>query len=97
VSEVTPVFDPSTSARIEREGLSLPCWDADPDLFFAEYPADVEAAKAVCRGCPVRLVCVSAALERKEPWGVWRGELVVAGVVVPRKRARGRPRRVAVA
>jgi len=36
---------------------------------------------------------VVGALERSEPWGVWGGELFVQGVVVPRKRPRGRPRK----
>jgi WhiB family redox-sensing transcriptional regulator len=91
------VFDPSIDARIERERLFLPCWDVDPELFFAESPADVDRAKATCQGCPVRLACLSAALDRAEPWGVWGGELVVAGSVVARKRPRGRPRKDDVA
>ena len=37
------------------------------------------------------------ALERAEPWGVWGGELFVQGVVVPRKRPRGRPRKTEIA
>ena len=69
----------------------LPCRLVDPDLFFAESPADVEAAKALCRTCPVREACLGGALERREPWGVWGGELFVQGVVVARKRPRGRP------
>ena len=73
-----------------------PCMD-DPDLFFAELPADVESAKALCRGCPIRLACLSGALERREPWGVWGGELFLRGEVVPRKRPRGRPRKSEVA
>jgi WhiB family redox-sensing transcriptional regulator len=87
------VFDLSIAARIERERLVLPCWDADPELFFADEPADVERAKSVCRGCPVRLACLSCALDRGEPWGVWGGELVVTGAVVGHKRTRGRPRK----
>ena len=71
----------------------LPCWTEDPDLFFAESPADVETAKALCVSCPLQARCLSEALERREPWGVWGGELVVQGVVVPRKRPRGRPRK----
>ena len=69
----------------------------DPGLFFAELPADAEAAKAMCRGCPIRLACLSGALERREPWGVWGGELFLRGEVVPRKRPRGRPPRTDVA
>jgi WhiB family redox-sensing transcriptional regulator len=69
----------------------------DPEMFFAELPADVETAKAMCRGCPIRLACLSGALERREPWGVWGGELFLRGEVVPRKRPRGRPPRTDVA
>ncbi len=71
----------------------LPCWSDDPDLWFAEQPADVEAAKALCVPCPLRAECLAGALSRREPWGVWGGQLVAAGVVVPRKRPRGRPRK----
>jgi WhiB family redox-sensing transcriptional regulator len=74
----------------------LPCTD-DPDLFFAESPADVEYAKALCRTCPLQAECLSGALQRSEPWGVWGGELFLRGVVVPRKRPRGRPRKTEVA
>jgi WhiB family transcriptional regulator, redox-sensing transcriptional regulator len=69
----------------------LPCWTADPDLWFAESPADVETAKALCGPCPLRDACLAGALEREEPWGVWGGQLLVSGTVVPRKRPRGRP------
>jgi WhiB family redox-sensing transcriptional regulator len=73
-------------------GLDLPCTD-DPELFFAEAPADVEAAKALCQGCRIRVACLEGALERREPWGVWGGELLLRGTIVPRKRPRGRPRK----
>jgi WhiB family redox-sensing transcriptional regulator len=76
---------------------ALPCHLVDPDLFFAESPADVERAKALCVDCPLRATCLAEALERREPWGVWGGELVLQGVVVPRKRPRGRPRKTEVA
>jgi WhiB family redox-sensing transcriptional regulator len=71
----------------------LPCRVNDPELYFAESPSDVELAKALCRDCPVRIECLASALERREPWGVWGGELFLAGVVIPRKRPRGRPRK----
>ncbi len=73
-------------------GLDLPCTD-DPELFFAEAPADVEAAKALCQGCKIRAACLEGALQRREPWGVWGGELLLRGTIVPRKRPRGRPRK----
>ena len=80
-------------SQLDRVAVELPCWAEDPELFFAESPADVEAAKAVCVGCPIRLDCLAGALERREPWGVWGGELVLSGAVVARKRPRGRPRK----
>jgi WhiB family redox-sensing transcriptional regulator len=75
----------------------VPCRSYDPEVFFAETPEDVEYAKALCRGCPLQAACLQGALERREPWGVWGGELFVQGVVVARKRPRGRPRKTEVA
>jgi WhiB family redox-sensing transcriptional regulator len=63
------------------------------DLWFAERTEDVERAKAMCGPCPIRRACLAGALERREPWGVWGGEVFVDGVVVARKRGRGRPRK----
>jgi WhiB family transcriptional regulator, redox-sensing transcriptional regulator len=87
----------SAVAEVERAGSSLPCREQDPELFFAESPVDVEYAKALCLDCPVRQACLAGARERREPWGVWGGELFCKGVVVPRKRPRGRPRKQEVA
>ena len=75
----------------------LPCHAADPDLWFAEDPADLEQAKALCGDCPVRKACLAAALDRAEPWGVWGGEILERGTVLARKRPRGRPRKDEVA
>ena len=77
-------------------GVDLPC-TKDPELFFAESPQDLEQAKALCLGCRARIACLAGALERSEPWGVWGGELLLRGAIVPRKRPRGRPRKVEVA
>ena len=81
------------AAALEFASETLPCRLVDPELFFAESPADVEYAKSLCRDCPLREVCLASAQERHEPWGVWGGELFVQGVVVARKRPRGRPRK----
>jgi WhiB family transcriptional regulator, redox-sensing transcriptional regulator len=90
------VFD-NDLRDLEQLAEELPCRVNDPELFFADSPADVEHAKALCSGCPARLACLAGALERREPWGVWGGEWFVQGVVVPRKRPRGRPRKTEVA
>jgi len=78
------------------QGRELPC-TGDPDLFFAESPDDVELAKSLCADCPIRRGCLAGAIERREPWGVWGGELFLRGEIIPRKRARGRPRKDEVA
>lgn len=75
----------------------LPCHAGDPDLWFADSPADLERAKALCLGCPIRGQCLAAALEREEPWGVWGGEIFDHGCIVNRKRPRGRPRKDVIA
>jgi WhiB family redox-sensing transcriptional regulator len=89
------MFDETIVARIEHEGIDLPCWAYDPDLFFAELPQEVEIAKSVCARCPLRDECLTGALDRREPYGVWGGQLVILGAVVAQKRPRGRPRKVA--
>jgi WhiB family transcriptional regulator, redox-sensing transcriptional regulator len=71
----------------------VPCRVQNADLWFAETPSELEQAKAMCRDCPARLACLAGALERREPWGVWGGEIFERGAVVARKRPRGRPRK----
>lgn len=78
---------------IDQLDVTVPCRANDPEVFFAESPADVEYAKSLCGTCPLRAACLAGARERREPWGVWGGELFVQGVVVARKRPRGRPRK----
>lgn len=80
-------------AVLEPVPHATPCLSVDPELFFAELPTEVELAKRVCGPCPIREQCLTEALERGEPHGVWGGQLVLGGVVVPRKRPRGRPRK----
>ena len=81
----------------DEAGAELPCQVNDPEMWFAERPDDVEFAKSLCGTCPLQRQCLAGALEREEPWGVWGGELFQAGVVIPRKRPRGRPRKTEIA
>jgi hypothetical protein len=56
-----------------------PTWHRDaaccdhpcPQWWFPERGDDVESAKAVCSGCPVREVCLDASIH--ELSGVWGG------------------------
>jgi WhiB family redox-sensing transcriptional regulator len=75
------------------ESLALPCRTNNADLWFSDRPAELEQAKTLCAECPVRAECLAGALTRREPWGVWGGEIFERGAVVPRKRPRGRPRK----
>jgi WhiB family redox-sensing transcriptional regulator len=75
----------------------LPCRREDAELWFAESPVALERAKALCRECPLQVACLQGALERREPWGVWGGEIFERGEVIARKRPRGRPRKNPVA
>ena len=74
-----------------RAGLDLPCRSGDADLWFAETPAELERAKGLCAQCPIKAECLTGALSREEPWGVWGGEIFERGTIIPRKRPRGRP------
>lgn len=75
-----------------RTGL-LPCQQQDPALWFSSLPAELNLAKAYCRGCPARQTCLAGALERAEPAGVWGGEIFDHGRIIQNKRPRGRPRK----
>lgn len=93
----TPIADlanPATEALAQaaRRVDDLPCRH-EPHLFFASHPDQVEAAKQLCATCPLQQLCLQAALESGEPWGVWGGELLERGQILAHKRPRGRPRK----
>ena len=60
-------------------------------LFFSEELQDIAAAKRICAECPVMEQCLEGALARKEPLGVWGGQLFQSGRILQAKRRRGRP------
>jgi WhiB family redox-sensing transcriptional regulator len=54
------------------------CRDVDPDLFFPVGTAgltlvQIDEAKAVCAGCPVRERCLQWALDVGQVEGIWGG------------------------
>ena len=69
-----------------------------PFLFRYWRNSEPRRHAAIARAyAPLIEACLAGAKERREPWGVWGGELFVQGVVVARKRPRGRPRKNPVA
>ncbi len=76
VSTRPAAYPAAASARHWRRGAA--CLDEPLDLFFptaaagALYDAQVAAAKAVCRRCPVVVACLSDALLRS-PYGIAGG------------------------
>jgi len=91
---------PLTNENLE-DGLHGKAWRAQArcndgagtmtGLFFSEELQDIARAKAICAECPVIAPCLAGALARREPWGVWGGQLLLNGKILAQKRRRGRP------
>jgi len=81
----------------DSKAFTLPCHNADPELFFADSDLEINLAKSLCGNCPVKNACLEGALDRSEPLGVWGGQLIEDGVIIERKRRPGRPSRQVVA
>lgn len=60
-------------------------------LFFSDAVSDIRRAKEICAGCTRRVACLEGAVARREPAGVWGGQLFAGGRIVAVKRGRGRP------
>ena len=69
----------------------------DPEIFFPDSPAQLDAARAVCVGCPFVRSCLADALAAGTTDGVWGGVLLERGVTVAQKRRPGRPSKKDVA
>ena len=87
-------------ASEESEEFTSDWWDlaACRDLegtltrvFFSDELGDIAQAKRICAECPAIEPCLSGAIVRREPWGVWGGELLSGGRIVNDKRPCGRP------
>jgi len=87
-------FEQETGSTADAPGSSALCRDgtgALVALFYSEQLDDIARAKAICGKCPVRQSCFDEALVRREPYGVWGGQLFYKGRVLAMKRPRGRP------
>lgn len=85
----------ATSAAGALPG-AIPCRDRDSDLWFSDDQAEVDTAQRLCRTCPLRVQCLAGAVARREPFGVWGGELFQRGEIVARLKPKGRPRKDAL-
>jgi WhiB family redox-sensing transcriptional regulator len=84
VGTVEPPDDwDAASCRSESEDLT--------EVFFSDQIPDIIRAKQICFTCPLIEPCLEGALARREPWGVWGGQLFLNGRILTQKRKRGRP------
>jgi len=60
-------------------------------LFFSDQIDDIARAKEICTRCPLIGPCLEGAVARREPCGVWGGQLFANGKILAHKRKRGRP------
>ena len=60
-------------------------------LFFSDQIPDIARAKEICATCSLIEPCLEGAIARREPWGVWGGQLFANGNILAQKRKRGRP------
>lgn len=81
---LAPVWEDASCRELGAEAVTL---------FFSDAIPDINRAKAICLTCPHMVACLEGALTRREPWGVWGGQLFKDGAVLPFKRPRGRPRK----
>lgn len=70
-----PVFEWDNDGWRDRAA----CRDTDANLFFPAGSTGsaldrIQAAKAVCRSCPVQDACLGFALETNQEAGVWGGK-----------------------
>jgi WhiB family redox-sensing transcriptional regulator len=49
------------------------CSQTDPELFFPEKGGSTRDAKQTCVACPIRVQCLTYALDNDERFGVWGG------------------------
>lgn len=96
-----PTLEPAFPAELMPAFTGVPCVGRT-ELFFPSSSlhwsvrnAAVDQAKALCRTCPEQARCLSFALERHEPDGVWGGQLLREGRTIPAYPRPGRPARLA--
>lgn len=62
------------SKAIQERCDPAPCAQADPDAFFPEKGEVAHRyVRQMCKACPVRVECLTFALENRERFGVFGG------------------------
>ena len=79
-----PIIGPAACTQISGDRA------ARVRVFCSQDRKVIDQAKAICAGCPRRESCLEGALERREPWGVWGGELFRNGHVLTNRKRRSR-------
>lgn len=76
VDGAAPVTDDLSGGDVDWR-VFAECSRTDPEAFFDDDAGTRAVAKRVCAGCPVRLLCLSEALQLaaggERVWGVWGG------------------------
>jgi WhiB family redox-sensing transcriptional regulator len=50
------------------------CGQVDPEIMFPDKGGSTQDAKRLCMTCPVRVACLTWALDNDEWFGVWGGK-----------------------
>ena len=93
-SELFEYTEPIEEASTTASWADARCRDGAgtmTPLFFSEQIDDIARAKAICGKCAMIEPCLEGARQRREPRGVWGGQLFFNGKILAHKRKRGRP------
>jgi hypothetical protein len=84
----------TTTSRVAPCAGKLAMFFPPTHLKTADRNAAVATAKAICATCIDAEACLAGALARCEVDGVWGGELLRDGEVIPAYVGPGRPRKI---
>jgi len=84
----------ATTSRVAPCAGKLEVFFPPTNLKTADRNAAVATAKAICATCIDAEACLAGALARCEVDGVWGGELLRDGEIIPAYIGPGRPRKV---
>ena len=87
--EALAIREAPTTRQAACRRLGIPT-----SVFFSEAVSVIAQAKSVCAECPIRESCLEGALERREPGGIWGGELLRNGHVITNRKRRPRHQQV---